>query len=249
MPGDQDIADLLSALDEASTAAPGGLYAAALPAGGAASSIISSSAADADAAVAGLDAPGAGAAVAAGEQPAAGGKVAAVCTAVRLALEQRDKVHWSVGGSLLCLPAHELTCTACAGIIGTLACLCLPAHLLTCLSPRVPLPACHFLVLPLPAGPLPACHPDQPGQVRAAGGSAEPGAGGQGGGAAGGSGTGLQIAGLQMKVGGLGSYLAVYPGGFLPSAPLLLTLLPHLPPAYRAVGLRVCPLLRMGCAT
>ena len=99
VPGDQDIADLLSALDEASTAAPGGLYAAALPAGGAASSS-SSDAAGADASLAGLDASGAAVAAAAGEQPAAGGKVAAVCAAVRQALEHRDKVRCICGCTL-----------------------------------------------------------------------------------------------------------------------------------------------------
>ena len=105
VPGDQDIADLLSALDEGSTAAPGGLYAAALPGGGGAAS--SNSAAAADPALAGLNAPGA--ATAAGEQPPAGGKVAAVCAAVRQALEQRGKVR----PSLWVHPrsAHELTDT------------------------------------------------------------------------------------------------------------------------------------------
>lgn len=88
VPGDQDIADFLSALEEASTAAPGGLYAAALP----------------PAPEEGSGALAAGAAAAADGQPAeaAGGKVQAVCAAVRAALARRDKVRAIGGGCSVC---------------------------------------------------------------------------------------------------------------------------------------------------
>ena len=90
VPGDPDIADLLSALDEGSTAAPGGLYAAALPAAPG-----SEGAAGSEQAAA-RHAAGEEKETVEGAVPAAGpsdGKVAAVCAAVRAALERRDKVR------------------------------------------------------------------------------------------------------------------------------------------------------------
>lgn len=90
VPGDQDIADLLSALDEGSTAAPGGLYAAALPAAPA-SEEAASSEQPASGSAAGEEREAVnGSAAATGPND---GKVAAVCAAVRAALKRRDKVR------------------------------------------------------------------------------------------------------------------------------------------------------------
>ena len=88
VPGDQELADLLSALEEGSTAATGGLYAAALP--------------QADS----------GAPADLGEQQGAapgGGKVRAVCEAVRAAVQARDPVSalgtvWAAGRAPAQLP-------------------------------------------------------------------------------------------------------------------------------------------------
>ena len=87
--GDQDIADLLSALDEGSTAAPGGLYAAALPAAPADEAAGGSGLATG---VPAAESEGEAAAAAAADR-ASSGKVAAVCAAVRGALERRDRVR------------------------------------------------------------------------------------------------------------------------------------------------------------
>ena len=77
VPADADVADLLAALSEGSTAAPGGLYAAALPRSLAHEPPVTLSAA----------APPPAAAAAAGQAGEGGGKVEAVCRAVRQALE------------------------------------------------------------------------------------------------------------------------------------------------------------------
>lgn len=100
VPRDQDIADLLSALDEGSTAAPGGLYAAALPAAPAIGGAAGSGQGLQGPAVG--DEPEAAAAAGAGES---GSKVDAVCAAVRAALQRRDKVRrrWWLG-CLYCGP-------------------------------------------------------------------------------------------------------------------------------------------------
>ena len=79
VPGDQDIADFLSALEDSSTAGLGGIYASALP--------LAAEAQQAEAAAAVDGQPAAAPAV------RAGSKVQAVCAAVRAALEQRDKVR------------------------------------------------------------------------------------------------------------------------------------------------------------
>ncbi len=105
VPGDQDIADLLSALGPSSTAAPGGLYAAALPphdtdssrdcegAGGALPSVLGAAAEDHHQQQQEEEA---------GQGPA--GKVQAVCSTVRTALEQRNSVSccWQPGVASSC---------------------------------------------------------------------------------------------------------------------------------------------------
>lgn len=79
VPGDQDIADFLSALEDSSTAGLGGIYASALP--------VAAEEQQAQAAAAVDGRPAAAPAV------PAGSKVQAVCATVRAALEQRDKVR------------------------------------------------------------------------------------------------------------------------------------------------------------
>ncbi|KAL4852847.1 Elongator complex protein 1 [Chlorella vulgaris] len=87
VPSDQDLADLLSALSEADTAAPGGLYAAALPP----APTPPPPAAAAEAEPAGAPSPPQ---ADAGSAAQGAGKVAAVCRAVRAALERRDQVRY-----------------------------------------------------------------------------------------------------------------------------------------------------------
>lgn len=172
VPGDQDIADLLSALDEGSTAAPGGLYAAALPAAPASEGAAGSQQAAAGHAAGEEQETVEGAAAPAGPSD---GKVAAVCAAVRAALERRDKVRGRTPSG-----TSGRVCKLQFAMQRACQLLTLPSlHNCSCKLPSL---------LPSPTaspGLLPASHPDQPRQVRAAGGGAGAGAGCQGGGASG----------------------------------------------------------------
>lgn len=97
VPSDQDLADLLSALSEADTAAPGGLYAAALPPAPAPSP----PAAEAEAEPAVAPSPPQ---ADAGSAAQGVGKVAAVCRAVRAALKRRYQVGAQLRGRGACWP-------------------------------------------------------------------------------------------------------------------------------------------------
>lgn len=98
--GDQDLADFLSALDEGSTAAPGGVYASALPPAAAPASQGEPQAAEAAADAAEPTETAAGDAqppAAAGAAGAGGSKVEAVCAAFRGAMKRRDEVRCGGG--------------------------------------------------------------------------------------------------------------------------------------------------------
>ncbi len=136
--GDQDIADLLSALAEGSTTAAGGLYAAALPpspADNRAQQQSEEQQEDEGLAAGPLPAAGSqgGEQGPAGSEQAGGesGKVRAVCSAVRRALQSRDPVRRAAAGqaSQRCGPAL-LQCSS--GSRG--ACRCLRPRQLACVS-------------------------------------------------------------------------------------------------------------------
>lgn len=101
VPSDQDIADLLSALNDASTAAPGGLYAAALPAEDAVPQQAQHEQQHKQAGGPEGDAqPAARTQQTGAAEGSSAGKVRAVCATMRTALEQLDPVGggW-VGGA------------------------------------------------------------------------------------------------------------------------------------------------------